>query len=40
MKFPQDVVKIKFLRFVGIVHMDFLLVKFGCCQPMRWRTAS
>ena len=40
MKFPQDVVKIKFLRFVGIVHMGFLLVKFGCCQPMRWRTAS
>ena len=39
-KFPQDVVKIKFLRFVGIVHMGFLLVKFGCCQPMRWRTAS
>ena len=35
MKFPQDVVKIKFLGFVGIVHMDFLLVKFGCCQPMR-----
>ena len=39
-KFPQDVVKIKFLGFVGIVHMDFLLVKFGCGQPMRWRTAS